>query len=75
MLPSRKFGPELLGIFPEIGRVLAKGCLEYRSMLGFCRTPVFCRPELERRNDPVVDAAYRELAHFASNECAKVNLQ
>jgi hypothetical protein len=75
MPPSGKLGPELLGVSPEIGRALAEGCLEYRSMLGFRRMPVFCRPELKRRDDPVIDAAHRELAHFASNEIVLKCLQ
>jgi len=68
MLSSSELGPELRGVFPEITRVLAKSTLEYCSMLGVRRTPMFRRPELERRNDPVIDAAYRELGHFASEE-------
>jgi len=71
MLPPSKLGPKICSVFPEIARFLTKGCLEYRSMLGLGRAPMLCRPELQCRDDTVIDAAYRELAHIASNEVVK----
>jgi hypothetical protein len=71
MSPPGKLGPELCGVLSEIGRVLAKNLLEYRSMLGFRRTPMFRGPELQRRDNPVIDAAYREPPHNASKEPKK----